>query len=512
MQLPDKAVVSVRGRTIGAVLVLAGLLSGCGGDEGNGDGPTPAPTEATTTQSPTPGAQPVGRVISVLESLARIEGERAGGGDPLFQGSVVSTDVRGRATFSVLDILEDCQIQSDSRLRIAPSPKNPLDVDQGSIICRSKPGEEEFQVEAGEAVVGFLDPIFQLEVGRAKTDVRVDFGFVQVKKGTGRSAGRLVGPGSEFTVGAESLRERATRFQMDSLDRFDVEALRRMRAALPREVRGFPSTANSRTLPAARSQRALRVGFDEIVSDETEGFIEGVFDVIADRWGVGADANSVDRTEASEALAAGRLDAFVSAEPVPGAAQIPLFGDERERTWFLRVRPDAGFQSALEVVLKSILNSGEYAAAYSGAYGELPTYEAVRSLVYPSSRQVNRSQWRQPEEVRESPSAEAEVSQLTLAATPAKFSGICPTKVTFAGKVVVEQPGIVEYQYLRQDGTVSKLQSADFAKSGTYELDRQTLDVGKSGSGWWILVVPDQGVQSEKATYTVTCASPPVID
>ncbi len=494
-------------------MALTLILAGCGGGDGGGDGGTPTPSESGATVRPTAGGEPVGRVLSVLESLARVQGERAGAGDPIFQGSEVATDVRGRATFSVLDILEDCQIQSDTRLTVAPSQRNPLAVQQGSVVCRSKPGSEEFRIEAGQAEVGFLDPIFQLEVAPSETDVRVDFGFVQVKR-AGRSAARLVGPGSEYTVGRSALRQdRANAFQMDSLGRFDVEALNRMRAALPRDGRGFPAAPNSRTLGQVRSQRVLRLGFDDIASEESEEFVDALAEVISGRWGVPTEAGPLEREEAAQALAGGGLDAYISPEPVAGAAQIPLFGDEDERTWSLWVRTDAGFQAALEGLLKTILDRGDYAQAYARSFGDLPTYEAVRSLVYPNSQQAGRSQWRPPDQVVESPSASAEVTRATLAASPAKFSGECPAAVTFAGKLVVERPGDVEYQYLRHDGTVTELKEVHFGKEGTYELkDRPTLQVDKSVSGWWMLVVPEQDVQSEKAGYTVTCESAPVID
>jgi hypothetical protein len=510
-------VVKVRSRSVCVAVLLSLLLTACGNGDGGGNGSTPSPTESGAPTDPAtdagPAGQPVGQVISVLESLARVQGERAAGGDPIFAGSELATDVRGRATFSVLDILEDCQIQSDSRLTVAPADRNPLAVRQGSVICRSKAGFEEFRIEAGQAEVGFLDPIFQLVVAPAQTDVRVDYGFVQVRK-PGGSASRLVGPGSEYTVGRGALRQsRATRFQMDSLGQFDVEALNRLRAGLPRDVRGFPSSANSRILPAVRSQRTLRLGFDDIASEESEEFVDALAGVFSARWGIRAEVGPLEREEASRALAEGGLDIYISPAPVPGAAQLPLFGDEDERTWFLRVRPDPGFQGALEDFLKTILDRGEYASAYASSFGELPTYEAVRSLVYPNSRQANRSQWRPPDQAEESPSVEAKVSRATLAASPAKFSGDCPVKITLAGQLVVTSPGDVEYQYLRQDGSVSGMQQVHFEKAGTYELKNPpSLEVQESGSGWWILVVPSQGVQSDKASYTVTCESPPVVD
>lgn len=505
----------MRTRTIGASVVLTLILAGCGGgDGGDGNGrDTPTPSESGATVRPTAGREPVGRVLSVLESLARVQGERAGAGDPIFQGSEVATDVRGRATFSVLDILEDCQIQSDTLLTVAPSPRSPLAVEQGSVVCRSKPGGEEFRIEAGQAEVGFLDPIFQLEVAPSETKVRVDFGFLQVKR-AGRPAARLVGPGSEYTVGRSALRQdRADAFRMDSLGRFDVEALNRMRAALPRDDRGFPAASNSRTLGQIRSQRVLQLGFDDVASAESEGFVDGLAEVISDRWGVRTEAGPLEREEAAQALAGARRSAYISPEPVAGAAHIPLFGDEDERTWSLWVRPDAGFQAALEGLLKTILDRGDYAQAYAGSFGVLPTYEAVRSLVYPNSQQAGRSQWRPPDRAVESPSASAEVARATLAASPAQFSGECPATISFTGRLVVERPGDVEYHYLRHDGTVAGRKEVHFEKEGTYELeDRPTQQVDESVSGWWMLVVPEQDVQSEKAGYTVTCESPPVID
>jgi hypothetical protein len=159
----------------------AGGGGGGGGGGGNGGSPDPNETVEPTGEPTQQGGQPVGRVIQVINSLTLVGGERAAGGDPLFAGSRMTTDTQGRATFSVRDILEDCQVQSDSDLTVSPSDSTPLELDRGSLICRSKPGEDEFQVEAGEAIVEFLDPIFLLRVG-AQTDVRVDFGFVQVRQ------------------------------------------------------------------------------------------------------------------------------------------------------------------------------------------------------------------------------------------------------------------------------------------------------------------------------------------
>lgn len=397
----------VDGRRPAVAVILALVLSSaCGGGDGNGNG-TPTPTGQQTTPGETvaPG-QRAGRMIQVIESLARIGGSRAAAGDELFGGSVLTTDERGRATFSVLDVLEDCQIQIRSRLVVAPAPRVPLELEQGNLICRSKPGEDEFQIAAGQAIVGFLDPIFQVQVTGARSEVRVDFGFVQVRRSARGSPGVLVGPGGQLAVSRGAMPDRATTYRSEELDRFDRQAIERQRRALPALPRGLPSTG-SETVGAIRSADRLQVGVDEAGSGRVGQFAQGLVGALAGRWGVGSNVGEMDHEDASRELASGGLEAYISPQVAPGAARMSLFDDERGRTWSLWVMPDSVFQGALELMLKALLDNGDYGRAYAGAFGAQPDYEVLRALVYPTREQASRSQWQPPTEAAPTPSPTA---------------------------------------------------------------------------------------------------------
>lgn len=496
-------------RAILLVLVLTAFPA-CGG----GADPVPTPSEQAGIDNGGETLQPtgevVGRLVEVLESAARIGDQRAASGDPLLQGASISTDTRGRALFSVLDVLEECQMQTDSRLRVAPSERTPLELEQGTIICRSKPGEEQFEVEAGEAIVGFLDPLFLVEVVGPRTEVRVEFGFVDVRR-PGSPSGRLVGPASQLEVTQGAIPARAAPFRAAALEPADGQALSRLRAGLPPDRRGFPPSGGSQRLREIGSSRSIRAGFDDRASQATEEFSQELFGVVGRRWGAGTDVEPLDHEEASQALLRGRLDAFVSPEPVGGAARLALFGDERERPWFLWTRPDDGFQAALEAVLKTILDNGEYAGAYLASFERMPTYEAVRSLVYPVGIPAGRTQWRPPTALGESPPAGAEVGEVTLSATSPK-PGPCPLEVVFRAEVEVERPGRLEYEFLADNGEVVRRRSAEFDDAGRFDLPVETLRLNASRSGWWLLLVPDQEFQSEQAGYEVTCMEDPEVE
>jgi hypothetical protein len=432
----------------------------------------------------------------VLESEARIGEARAAGGDPLFPNSVMTTDVRGRATFSVREALEDCQIQPETRLTVEPSPRTPLEVDQGSIVCRSNQGGQVKQIKAGEATVNFMDPIFLVGVGGSATEVRVNFGFVELRKDDRRSPGRLLGPGGQMTIGPGSLPERAQRFEAAGLDRFDAEALTRMRAALPSEPRGFPAISGSNTLQNIRSAGRLRVGLESSASRAVGRFSNGLFQAVSSNWEVRLDSSRRGRDEASQALRDGGLDAYVSLGPVPGAARIPLFDDEREQDWYLSVRPETRFQDALEGRLRTILDNGEYGEAYFAAFGQVPTYEGVRPLVYPSPGQPDLWKLAQAPKVR----------RVTLEAGPVNYSGQCPTEIEFNGTIVADGPGVVEYEFLASDGSTTR-GTLEFERQGTLEVE-ETREVAKSTKGSMVLRVRDQGIESDKVEYTVTCQVP----
>lgn len=484
--------IKLRLASLGPVLLL--LLASC---NGNGPDNQSSPTAGATIS---PGTQ-VGSVEQVLDVLVSIEGDNAASGDPLFSGAVMQTDSRGAADFRV-QVLEDCRIRQDSEVIVAPSPNTPLSVERGKIVCVSKPGEtEEFQIDAGDTDVSFLDPIFVVDVGGSSTRVQVDYGFVDVRSRLS-SDSRLVGPGGELSIGSGSVPESAERFETDSLDRFDLQAIERMHGRLPPEPKGLPSVSGSRTLAQIDSSHRLRVGLDGRASRSTRRFVEGLIGAVAGRWGVDWDVVGIDGDDAEEALQGADIQAFVSPEAVPGASRLSLFDEDTEQGWELSVRPDPGWQRALEGALKVSLNNGEYGDAYFDAFGSVPNYEAVRSLVYPSPDEVGESQW---EEAGGEDPPVAQVGEVSLSVDPQKYAGQCPTELALMGLIEVLSAGRVEYEF-RLNGDRLGDGSIEFQRDGVERLTG-ILPVEQSASGSVELVIRAEQTLTAESDYLVECDS-----
>lgn len=481
--------VKLRLALLGPVLLL---LASC---SGNGTTDQPSPTVEPTVS---PGTQ-VGSVEQVLDVLVRIEDDNAASGDPLFSGAVMQTDSRGLADFRV-QVLEDCRIRQDSEVIVAPSPDTPLSVEQGRIVCMSKPGEtEEFQIDAGDTEVNFLDPIFAVGVGGSSTRVQVDYGFVDVRSRSS-SDSRLVGPGGQISIGIGSMPESAERFETTSLDLFDLQAIERMHDKLPSEPRGLPRAPDSRTLAQIDSSDRLRVGLDGRASRSTRRFVEGLIEAVAERWGVDLDVVRMDGDDAEEALQGADIQAFVSPDAVPGAPRLSLFDGDGEQGWELSVPRDRGWQRALEGALKMSLNNGEYGDAYFDAFGSVPSYEAVRSLVYPSPDEVGEPQWKGPEEPRV-----AQLAEVDLSVDPQDYAGKCPTELALTGSIEVLSPGRVEYEFqLNGDGFADG--SIEFQHDGVERLTG-TLLVEQSASGSIELVIRADQTWTAESDYFVKCDS-----
>lgn len=475
----------------------------------------PADGSGSRTAGPRAGAQrngeSAGKVIKVLDSVTSLEGRRVASGDPFYPASELITDDRGRATFKVGRVLEDCQVQTDSRLTLAPSPRTPLEVEQGSVICRSKPGSKEFEVPAGRAIAQFLDPIFLIEVRGERTTVRVDYGFVQVRN-SGNGAALLLGPGSQVAMGSGPAPERGSRFDASALGGDDAEARVRLRSGLPPEPSGFPEAGGSSVLRRAKAG-GLRVGVEGRSSQQDQAFAGNISARFGESLGIPVNVDKAGAEEASAALAEGDLDMFLSPGAVPGAAGIPLFEDSDSKDWSMWVAPDERFQGILEQRLKSLLNSGSYGEAYYEVYGVVPTYEAVRSLAYPSPEEFDKTQWKEPTGPPASPEPpelpEEPIRSIALRVEPKEvlFNVSCPQTLTFVATVTVDVPGEYAYQWLTMDDPY-KFDVLLAPKPGEYVVTEEREITG-TRSGEIRFEIPAEDASSPAAPYQVTCIPTP---
>jgi hypothetical protein len=97
------------------------------------------------------------------------------------------------------------------------------------------------------------------------------------------------------------------------------------------------------------------------------------------------------------------------------------------------------------------------------------------------------------------------------AADPVAFTGYCPTTITFKGTIAVSGACTVKYKFIRSDGALAPLQTANFFSAGT-KVVTTTWTLGKSYSGWEAIeVVSPVKVKSGQANFKITCIPKPVI-
>jgi hypothetical protein len=98
----------------------------------------------------------------------------------------------------------------------------------------------------------------------------------------------------------------------------------------------------------------------------------------------------------------------------------------------------------------------------------------------------------------------------TLGVSPASYSGNCPALITFKGHITVSQPTTVQYKFIRSDNAQAPVQSLNFPKAGTQEVET-TWQLGGPSlptySGWEaIQVISPVSAQSNKAAFRIRCA------
>lgn len=100
----------------------------------------------------------------------------------------------------------------------------------------------------------------------------------------------------------------------------------------------------------------------------------------------------------------------------------------------------------------------------------------------------------------------------TLSADPVTYTGRCPAKITFKGRISASERGQVQYKFIRSDGANAPVRTINFTKAGSKPVST-TWTLGGAGlpsySGWEaIQIVYPYSVQSNKAHFKVSCQSP----
>jgi PEGA domain/Viral BACON domain len=107
------------------------------------------------------------------------------------------------------------------------------------------------------------------------------------------------------------------------------------------------------------------------------------------------------------------------------------------------------------------------------------------------------------------PDADFRVVEVFLRADPFDYTGSCPVKIKFSGRIsVVGGSGMVSYKFLRSDGASAPIQTLMFDSPGSKYVST-TWTLGASGtdySGWQSIKIFDPEEQeSNKASFKIKC-------
>ncbi|HEX2052248.1 MAG TPA: hypothetical protein VHJ78_00795 [Actinomycetota bacterium] len=487
------------------------------------------------------GPQPVGEILELKGDVVSIGDEAVEQtGQKLFRGSVLSSDAEGGAIFEIDGRIRSCDFDEGVRLEIMPSSGVLVHVAEGETLCMTPPGKpsaEPVRFTAGdkeEVTVSFLDPIFSVASAADRVTTWVKFGFTEVSKDGGK--GVLLGPDSQITVQGDHEVSRPSPFEDEGLQVSARQALNRMTSELPEPDYSMPPAQGSDAVQRIAASRQLRVGIDGTRSRPTEAFVTSFTGFLAERWGLALRTSFLQPQAAAAALSEGELDVFISPGSVTNGRFLPLFGAEDETEWVMWVAEDQPLEDALGKFLLNALNYGDYGRLYLAAFGRVPTYEAVRQLVYPTAggEEGTAGRWQQeserprplpigsragrPADATPTPAApdgrpadsEVRVTDVTLSAEPARFVGNCPVTIQFRGRIVAEGGrGDVQYRYRDEAGETTGIQKLTFDGPGAKELSF-SRSIASDGEGAQTLeVLAPTSATSNTAGYDVTCETTP---
>ncbi len=101
--------------------------------------------------------------------------------------------------------------------------------------------------------------------------------------------------------------------------------------------------------------------------------------------------------------------------------------------------------------------------------------------------------------------------EVLLRADPFDYSGPCPVKITFSGRIsVAGGGGTVSYKFLRSDGASAPIQTLPFTEAGSKDVS-ETWTLGGPGIKWseWeaIKTFDPQEIESNHANFTIQCSN-----
>lgn len=99
----------------------------------------------------------------------------------------------------------------------------------------------------------------------------------------------------------------------------------------------------------------------------------------------------------------------------------------------------------------------------------------------------------------------AQVVKVEAFVQPTSYSGKCPKRFEFVGKIAVNKPCVVKYKWIRSDGAIAPVKTLRFRRRGAQKVSTY-WQLGASGKHWQaIVILSPNKMQSNKAAFTLKC-------
>jgi len=101
----------------------------------------------------------------------------------------------------------------------------------------------------------------------------------------------------------------------------------------------------------------------------------------------------------------------------------------------------------------------------------------------------------------------AKVTKVKAFVTPKTYTGKCPKRFEFVGKIRVNRPGVVKYRWIRSDGATAPVQTIRFLRRGTRTVTTY-WQIGAPGMHWRaIRILAPNKKTSNRAVFKLRCTT-----
>jgi hypothetical protein len=105
----------------------------------------------------------------------------------------------------------------------------------------------------------------------------------------------------------------------------------------------------------------------------------------------------------------------------------------------------------------------------------------------------------------------AKVTHVTASVSPTSWSGKCPKRFEFTGKITVDKPGTVKYKWIRSDGANAPVKTLRFRRPGSQTV-KTYWQLSAPGEKWEAIeILAPNPMKSNKAAFTLKCG-PGLVD